>query len=380
MKKTRFGWAVIGLAGAVVGCSKSPEAPEDLAEVVLSLIQAPSDVSCVAITLTSAQPQKYSFNVTPGGPSSFSISRLPVGPVVVSVDAFPVGCAAVTGATPPTWTGGPVSVVLKAGANLITIQMKRVGQVTVSVDFDPTPAPTCAAVNGACVADGDCCSNRCVVASAGAIGQCQAAMPPPPPPPPAGPSVQLAVVGGKNYLLYPIAGGTGCPESNTRSIVVPEFEGACVSPDLGQVFAISVKQISVCEAGGTCTPCDNDNCKLSSCFAEAALGAGSCSVMLPVLDEAVQYVLLRKIDVSNPPARPEGLPRLLHSPTTGTVTVTPPSSQQFFVVADLGPVLSDPGGDMCGGLGLCGIVPYQAGGFDGWSFFTGLTLFSSPLY
>jgi hypothetical protein len=383
MTKTRLLLAV-ALAGA--GCSKGPAPSEDLAEVVLSLVQAPTDVSCIAITLTSTQPQKQMFNVTPGGATSFSISRLPVGPVVISVDAFPTACSAVTGSTPPTWTGGPVSVVLKGGANLITIQMKRVGQVTVSVDFDPAPVPMCAANSAACVANADCCSNRCVIASGDTIGQCQAAMPPPPP---AGPSVQLNLVGGKNYLLYAIAGGPGCSTANTKSIIVPEFEGACVPPDVGDVIPVTVAGISVCQAGGGCQPCNNgDNCNLPSCFQQiesvpADPGVGPCGVTLPNVMSTIQYLLFRKIDVHNPPARPEGLPRLIHSTTTGTVTITPAAAHQTFVVAELGPPLfsADNGGDTCGGLGLCGIIPYSAvGGFGDWSFFTGLSLYSSPLF
>jgi hypothetical protein len=380
----------------VVACGRAPlEDPGSdpgLAQVVLALDAAPADVSCVVITASTDHADRRTYPVTPGATTTFTLPRLPVGLVVFAVDGLAAACAALDATSVATWQGGPVSAVLHAGANEpIAIVMRRNGVVKVSLDFPGGPAPVCAAEGAACVNNGDCCMNRCVVdVAGGGIGLCQAASAPPPPP---GPSVDLAFAGDKSYLFYPVDGAPNCGSDTTLSVQVSEEQqSVCVSPSVGDVIPVLVEQVSLCAAGGTCDACGDDSCRPASCFPPAPLAPapGPCAhTLVAVPGQLVtRYLLLRRIDVHNPPARPDGLPRLFAASGTGaTVTITPPESQPDFAVARLGRPLVSPGntgGEMCGGLSLCGIVPFQGFGgslFGSW-FFTalGTNLFSSPLF
>src|SRR4051794_37843904 len=84
------------------GCSRGGGEPDaDVAEVVLSLVQAPTDVACVAISISiggEALPVKR-FGVNAGQSTSFVLPRLPVGLAVFSLEAFNVACAQVNAGT-----------------------------------------------------------------------------------------------------------------------------------------------------------------------------------------------------------------------------------------------------------------------------------------
>jgi hypothetical protein len=386
---TRLASAIALLASALaVGCGGSPpsgDPPGEVAEVSLSLLQAPSDVRCLVVTAALDPPVVRRFDASPGQPTVFVLPRLPVGRAVVSLDAFPVPCAMVTATSVPTWVGGPVTVVLVPGANPpIVIPMRRNAQASVSVDFPTTPAPVCAALNASCIADADCCSQRCVVpaGSLTGIGQCQA------PTMPTGPSVQIAVMGGKSYVMYSLGpNGGGCdPTGGTTWVAtVDEGDSACLGPGVGDVTPIPVLSVRSCNPTTGCQPCTDTNCLLASCFRPAPLLIGAtCATPLEGVAgrDQTQYLLLRKIDTRMPPARPDGLPRVINASVNGTITIFPPATQQAFAVANLGTPLEPPAtpGDMCGGSDLCGIVPFQgSSGLPSWSF-SGLTLSWSPLF
>jgi hypothetical protein len=393
-------WGLMALvAGATnSACSRSPleggEGESDLAQVVLALDAAPADVGCVVITANTDHADRRAFSVTPGAATTFSLPRLPVGLVVFSVDAFAGACAGVGSTSVATWLGGPVSAVLHAGANApIAIAMRRNGEVKVSVDFGAGgAAPVCAAEGAACVANADCCTNRCVVdpAQASGVGVCQMAAPPPPPP---GPSFTFAFEAAKNYLFFPVDGAPGCGNDATLSVTVSGTEEICIPASLGDVIPVPVGPVSVCSTATGCEPCTSDSCRPQSCFAAAptAPAGGVCAFKLKVGpgEEFTTYLLLRRIDVANPPPRPEGFPRVVGlSSHNADVTITPPDDQPI-AVARLGTPLAkgseNPGGEMCGGFSLCGIVPYQAFGgslFGNWFFNAGPngSLFSSPLF
>jgi hypothetical protein len=404
LKTFGFDRAVVGkfmvcgmIAMASAACGRPPlddAAGAGLAQVVLALDAAPADVSCVVITASTDHADRRAFSVTPGAATTFSLPRLPVGLVVFSVDAFAGACAGIGSASVATWLGGPISAVLHAGANgPIAIAMHRNGEVKVSVDFgDGGAGPVCAAEAAACVSDADCCMHRCAVdpAQASGVGICHAAVSPPPPP--TGPSVDVEFVTGKSYLFYAIDGGPGCGagSSSTYAVSVSGNSGpVCVSASAGDVVPVLVEQSSMCTPGQGCEPCNDDSCQPVSCFPPPPLAAAGepCALTLkfpPGRDGKADYLLLRRIDVKHPPARPDGLPRLIASQAdTRTVTITPPDDQPFAVTRLGVPVVDDMmSGDMCGGLGLCGIVPYQLFGgslFGSW-FFSGGNLFSSPLF
>jgi hypothetical protein len=388
------------------GCSRAPlddGGDAGLAQVVLALDVAPADVRCVVVTASSDHADVRAFGVTPGKSTVFTLPRLPVGIVVFSVEAFATACGAAGADPAPTWVGGPSSVLLRPGANgPFAIAMRRNGAVKVSVDFDGgAAAPVCAALGSACVSDGDCCNGKCIVDAANAtgVGVCQAAMvpppPPPPPPPPAppdGPKVDVTLTAEKSYLFFSTDGGPGCGDDSagTYTVSIPASQtSVCISTSVGDVVPVPVDDTQVCSAGDVCQSCQDDSCQPSSCFKPAPIAAAGapCAHRLNALPGKLltTYVLLRRIDVKKPPARPEGLPRLITLGKTSVITVTPPADQPTFAVTRLGPPLvqADNAGDMCGGLSLCGIVPYQAfGGFlfpTSW-YFGGGSLFSSPLF
>lgn len=400
LKTFGFDRAVVGkfmVCGLIVACSRPPLDDADgagLAQVVLALDAAPADVSCVVITASTDHADRRAFSVTPGAATTFSLPRLPVGLVVFSVDAFAGACAGLGSASVATWLGGPVSAVLHAGANgPIAIAMHRNGEVKVSVDFGGGgAAPTCAAEGAACVGNADCCTNRCVVdpAQASGVGVCQAAAAPPPPPP--GPSFNFTFEGSKNYLFFPVDGAAGCGSDETLWVTVGQ-EPTCISPTVGDVIPVPVGEMSVCSTATGCEPCDSDACHPKSCFAPAPIAppGGACAFTLKAAagEGATTYLLLRRIDVHNPPARPDGFPRVIGvSGLTRAVTITPPDDQPIAVSllgTPLGAGPETPGGEMCGGLSLCGIIPYQIFGgslFGSWFFNTGGggNLFSSPLF
>jgi hypothetical protein len=390
---------VCGLVAAMASassaaCSRPPLEDADgagLAQVVLALDTAPADVSCVVITASTDHPDRRAFSVTPGAATTFSLPRLPVGVVVFSVDAFAEACAGIGSASVATWLGGPVSALLHAGANSpVAIAMHRNGDVKVSVDFGAGgAAPICAADGAACVANADCCTNRCVVdpAQASGVGKCTTVSSPTP----TGPSFAFTFEASKNYLFFPVDGVPGCGTDGTVTLTV-DANGACVSPTVGDVIPVPVEETRVCNTTNGCAPCTDDFCHPRSCFAPAPIApaGGTCAFTLKARpgEDQTTYLLLKRIDVHNPPARPDGFPRLIGLNTeNAVVTITPPDDQ-YMAISRLGPPLGDapqtPGGEMCGGFSLCGIIPYQAFGgslFGSWFFNTGGgNLFSSPLF
>jgi hypothetical protein len=372
--------ALLAASGCRGGTDTLPD--DDVAEVVLALLQAPADVRCIVVSIATSDVKTRPFEVTPGAATRFELTRLPVGRAVFTVNAFAESCAGLTASSAPTWSGGPLSVVLQAGGNApIVVEMKRVGQVRVSVDFDPNGAPVCAPINAACLSGGDCCSGTCAIdATPGAVGHCQAPLP-------TTPSVSVTLTGGKSYLLYSFGEGPGCDPSGGSTYFrrVPSNTEVCISPSVGEVHAVALDRIEVCTAGGGCETCNDPSCLPASCFRQAPLAtAGSpCAVPLRKLDTDVYWVLLRHIDVKNPPARPDGLPRFVYTTNTETIRIAPPASEAAFVMAGVAnlPNNTSTDGDACGGLGLCGIVPLQAfTPIEGWGFsFTG-SFYSSPLF
>jgi hypothetical protein len=368
--------ALLALGGLVTaGCGRQPldtegEA-EQVAEVVLSLTGAPADVKCLTVVTATDKVVKTNIDVT--SLSSVTLSRLPATVVVFTVDAFSGPC---TDPTVLSWTGGPQSAKLKPGRNNVSIPMRPVGSVSVSLGFDPNSVQTCAPVGSACVEPGDCCSNRCVdnPASPDGLKKCEA--PPAMMPGPMGPSVKTRLDGGVHYLVYAPGRGPGCnlntPGTDTPYVVrISAEDSVCLSSAHDDLVAIQVGVPRLCKVNGDCTPCTADACLPDSCFRPASLtGDVPCarSITNPSFSEATYYLLVRKSGLNPVLEDRKGLPRFIHNTRNAEVVITPASDQPSFILVGLGETKFAPntGGDMCGGLGLCGIVKYT--GFSGPAF------------
>jgi hypothetical protein len=371
----------------------------------------PADVGCIALTLAHQDvTQVRRLDVTPGAGTQFPLPRLPVGLVVFSVEAFPGPCAAISASAAPTWFGGPVSATLTPGRNgFITIAMRPSAQGGVTVDFDGgVPAPACAPVASICAKDSDCCSQRCQLdplAPSGA-GKCVAAETPPDAAPevtpglpepaaevPAKPSTQVTLTGGKGHLFYSIDGGPGCGAGSPSTYVVElsplTLASACLAPALGEVFPVFVEDVQTCSVGKACEPCTTAKCRPASCFKAApTVPVANCPAerllkALPDPKFITRYIVLPKVDTNNPPARPDGLPQVISTPSTKTLSVAPPPEHGTFAVLRFGPAVVPPGWnqDMCDAFNLCGIVPYKLFNdslFGSWSF--GSLFYAAPVF
>lgn len=378
------------------GCDRRPlggaPAEGELAEVTLALGETPASVRCVVVTVLTDKPDPRRF--TPGGSQLFVLKRLPTGVVVFNVEAFAEPCSA-TAMAVPSWVADPVSVVLQPGANeAIAIKMRPNGQVSVSVDFSADGGPPRAPAGGACVADADCATGlRCAKDPAvpTGAGVCEAI--PMATPVPVGPRVAMEFQGGKSYLLYADGGGEGCDTAGAGTSWVELVPGqtACLS-GAGDVIPIEIESIDLCSAddtGGSCATCEDDSCLPVSCFPRVQLPEvdASCTRALPVPTARVRYLLFPHVDTRNPPARTAGLPALFTTSTRRQVTITPPANHLSFVRATMGAARPTPEqithGDMCGGLNLCGIIPFRefaVSPFASWYFQSDNRLYSSPLY
>jgi hypothetical protein len=392
-----FTSAVALLLLAAIGCSRGalPKAQQDdTAELTLALT-APADVSCVVLTVAAATTKQLAFSLVGGQPVSFPLQRLPVGVVVFSVDAFKQSCET---RTVPAWVGGPVSAKLQPGFNPpITIVLTPSAGATVNIDFADA-GPTCAAVGAACLNDGECCmSGHCALdpARPGQAGICAAPMADAGPidvggETPAKPSVQLRLEGEVSYLIYSLAGGAGCGAASPSTWLVEvgadQQDGVCVPAALANLKAIKVNDVSYCEAGVGCSKCSGDSCALASCFQKAEpRDPGECLNPLEWQRGGAKYLLVPKVNATDPHQRPARLPRFLAGPVNRTLTITPPESEPAFAVATMGGPVVEPDDkpDMCGSVGLCGIVPYSLFGgsfWNSWFIVPSFGLLDAPLF
>jgi hypothetical protein len=374
-------WSGLAVAAAIVAsaCYRDSLDPgagsEGAVEVALLLTQVPTDVQCIEVTVRSDVVKKVAFNAT----QHIKVTGLSAGVFVFTVEAFSGACG---DPDKLSWKGGPVSKRLEPGFNSVSVSMFPVGTVAVSVDFDPNRVPVCAPVEAACVKPEDCCTMNCVAnpASVDGIKKCGAQLDVPMPMPmPAGPSVNLSFDGGASYLFYSPPNGPGCNVSSTQTpfvVRVPREDALCLDPNIGDVIAIPIGSPRLCTAGGQCQPCDASSCGVDKCIAHAPLSDGACQHPLESLSATgdTYYLVVTKVG-PNDPGRPPamGLPSLFYSTRNTDIGTVPPDTQPNFVYAKLGTPVNPPntGGDMCSGLGLCGIVKYNlfsGSPFMGWWF------------
>ncbi|MEW5849789.1 MAG: MopE-related protein [Myxococcota bacterium] len=153
-----------------MGCGNRGDGVDvvDNGTAVVALSQAPSDVSCVQVTVEGTRTVTRSFDVQPGSSTEFFLSGLPTGQVDFTGNAFQGGCSTLSSSSVPTWVGDPVSAyVVHSPPSSVTLQLRRNGRVNVTADFVDcgngvveSPDETCDDGN---LTSGDGCSFRCQV-------------------------------------------------------------------------------------------------------------------------------------------------------------------------------------------------------------------------
>ncbi len=112
-------------------------------EIDVALTNAPSDVSCVRVSVVGSRTDERKFDLRAGQKASFSLAGLPVGLVSVSADAFSAACNQVNAGSTATWYSEAVGAKLKAGVvEHVALAMIHNGKASVGVDFDDGNAPT----------------------------------------------------------------------------------------------------------------------------------------------------------------------------------------------------------------------------------------------
>jgi hypothetical protein len=116
---------------------------DDVGVAVLDLMQVPSDVRCLRITVTGSRTVTKLVDVMPGQNAQVSMNKLPLGVVTVAGDAFGGACSSVGNATIADWVSDAVLVIIGKGAEAkVTLTFRRNGRAQVSTDFvDDAPCP-----------------------------------------------------------------------------------------------------------------------------------------------------------------------------------------------------------------------------------------------
>ncbi|HKQ71706.1 MAG TPA: hypothetical protein VJT73_20325, partial [Polyangiaceae bacterium] len=133
--------ALLGLGLLAGACSTAGSAPpvdsEFAGQLELQLAAAPSDASCLHVSVAGTRTVDTKIALTTGQSTVFPLSSLPIGAVTVNVKAFPIACPSVTATSVASWLSDPVTTTLLAGViGKITVPMHRNGRAEVTVDFD----------------------------------------------------------------------------------------------------------------------------------------------------------------------------------------------------------------------------------------------------
>jgi hypothetical protein len=115
--RARFGWLALMVAtGGLTHCSsETPLQNEEAGEAEVSLTNAPTDVSCLRLTVAGPmRTEVRKFPLNSGQRTLFRLNGLPVGNVSFVADAFPMNCNQSLSGVSPTWFSEPVAVRLNA--------------------------------------------------------------------------------------------------------------------------------------------------------------------------------------------------------------------------------------------------------------------------
>jgi len=149
MRQRAFGLlAVIVSAAYAAGCGDNvgaggPAAAGDMnAAVQIAVVQAPSNLSCLRVTVTGNVTSVQLVSVAPGASTLLMLTGLPTGPVTVHAEGFSTACNAVNNGNTPAWLSNTASATLVAGVtSTIPLTMTPNGMANVQVNF-PTPTTT----------------------------------------------------------------------------------------------------------------------------------------------------------------------------------------------------------------------------------------------
>ena len=127
------------LALVLAACSSQPDhgtSSLDDASARLAITQAPSDVSCLRITVSGAKILSRLFDVKAGQSTVFVLSQLPDGKQTFSAEAFSQSCGFVGASSSAGWVSDPVDAVLTRGRTAdVRLVMHANSGANVSVDF-----------------------------------------------------------------------------------------------------------------------------------------------------------------------------------------------------------------------------------------------------
>jgi hypothetical protein len=369
--------------GVNTGCTRPaidrPPASDQVADVVLALLNAPSDVRCLLVKIETDSVQTRSFSLTTGGSTVFTLSRLPVGLAVFTAEAYAEACADVTADSAPRWAGGPKSVKLSPGKNgEIRLEMKLVGRAAVSVDFGSNTTMMCAPAQSACTSNPDCCMGTCDLSGTDTgVGKCKN-------PEVKGETITLTGLSGeRTYVVYPQGGGADCRPAQGPPFIVTLMpnQRACLPASMPDVVAMALGEIQDCTTFLGCVPCEGDECKPNLCFPttppDPAAGCPAKRLMVAAPGQATTFLIIPK--GAGKPTTAPALPRLV----TGDgrpLPVTMAEGSFGFAFGVLEPPViagSNVSFDMCGNTNLCGLVDFAPSGFvGGWSFGGGYSMAS----
>src|SRR5262252_1195996 len=170
LRRTLF----VFIGGLAFTAACGDEGRSDVGTATLALVQVPSDVSCISVTVVGSRTVTRQSDVMPGAASTLTLGGLPVGSDTFTGSAFSSSCAMVTASSVPTWAGGPVTATVTAVSSTpVTLTLQRNGRASVSIDFND--GTTCDATSCAtgCCAGGMCLPGNTASACGTAGGACQ---------------------------------------------------------------------------------------------------------------------------------------------------------------------------------------------------------------
>lgn len=137
MRTLKLAVPVVLASLALGACGSATDDEVDMTgKATAAITNVPSDVGCIAITVTGARTVDKKFDVATGASSILSLSGLPVGSVNFVGQAFSGACSGVVSSSVPTWVSDPVAATLISATNVnVTLPLRRNGKSTVSVDF-----------------------------------------------------------------------------------------------------------------------------------------------------------------------------------------------------------------------------------------------------
>lgn len=130
---------VLGLCAC--GVTPTSQTREGTSELEIHFTSAPSEGSCLRITIDGPNRDVRSFDVTAGRGSAFSLGNVPTSKLRLWADAYPGACQHVASGAPASWFSESISVTVEPGAvTHVPLTMQHNDQPRVDVDPRRKPA------------------------------------------------------------------------------------------------------------------------------------------------------------------------------------------------------------------------------------------------